>query len=167
MNTQKFFDQAMESSWGLKKLNFLLQRMIPFNKPHRLVVSELKQNSAKVKIPYVRKNMNHLKGLHACCLATATEFCCGIVLGNKYGLSKYRLIMKNLEMEYLYQAKMESFSFFELPEDTLNSIAEFERGEEVKLLIQCIVKTFDIQNNHLATGTIIWQLKKWEAVKTK
>lgn len=167
MDTSKLFNKAMESSWGLKKLNFILKRFIPFNAPHKFQIIELKVESAKTKIPYIRKNMNHLKGLHACCLATATEYTCGIVLGNKYGLSKYRLIMKNLEMEYFYQGKMEAETTFQLPQETIKLIKHFENGNEDKLLIKCEVNTHDLDRNLLCTGKILWQIKKWDKVRTK
>ena len=167
MDTEKFFKQAMQSSWGLTKLNFLLKRFIPFNSPHGFHITELTPDSATTKIPYIRKNMNHLKGLHACCLATATEYTSGIALGNKFGLSKYRLIMKTLSMEYVYQGKMEAFVKYHIPQNIIESIEKFEIGDQDKLLITCEVKTFDIEKNHLCTGTIEWQLKKWNKVRTR
>lgn len=167
MDTKKFFDQAMQSSWGLKKLNFLLHRFIPFNRPHKLMITELKKESAKVRIPYIKKNLNHIKGIHACCLATATEYVSGIVIGNKYGMNKYRLIMQTLDMEYLYQGKMESFSEYILTDDILKSIDDFEAGTEDKVIIICEVKTHDTEGNHICTGKVKWQLKKWSKVRTK
>ncbi|MFT5668747.1 MAG: hypothetical protein ACI9DK_002952, partial [Vicingaceae bacterium] len=34
MNIDKLIESAKRSSWGRAKLNFLLQRFIPFNRPH-------------------------------------------------------------------------------------------------------------------------------------
>lgn len=167
MDTKKIFDQAMKSSWGLKKLNFLLHRYIPFNLPHKFMITELESERAKVKIPYIKRNMNHLKGIHACCLATASEYATGIVIGNNFGFKKYRLIMQTMEMEYFYQAKMESYLEYKLESHVVEAAKLLDEGKEDKVIVICEAQIHDIEGNHISTGKIKWQLKSWNKVKTK
>jgi hypothetical protein len=117
--------------------------------------------------PYLRKNLNHIKGLHACALATVSEFTTGFMLLSKLDAKKYRLIMKRLEMEYHYQGKMDAVATFSISEDWLKESIYDPLKEQESVIIPCEVKIFDIQNNHLTTGNVYWQIKDWQKVKTK
>jgi hypothetical protein len=121
----------------------------------------------KTLIPYRRKNLNHIKGLHACALATVSEFTTGFMLLSKLDAKKYRLIMKRLEMEYHYQGKMDAVATFSISEDWLKESIYDPLKEQESVIIPCEVKIFDIQNNHLTTGNVYWQIKDWQKVKTK
>ena len=141
--------------------------MIPFNKPHGLLIQEITPESTKVMIPYKRKNMNHLKGLHACVLITGAEYCSGLVLLQHLPPKSYRLIMKELSVEYHYQAKMESFAQFGLSREELNR----QLGEGFQSTgvgdVQCDVSVSDAKGNSICTVTTHWQIKDWSKVKTK
>jgi len=63
--------------WLLAKV---INRVIPFNKPHDFTLMEGSNGLIQVKIPYARKNMNHLKGIHACAMATGGELVAGLNL---------------------------------------------------------------------------------------
>ena len=89
------FSRAKHSSFFLFLLNLILGYSIPFNKPHRIRVTAVHDNGVSVRLPYRRKNRNHLKGIHACALATAAEYASGLSLLLVFG-TEYRLIMKNL-----------------------------------------------------------------------
>ncbi len=73
-------------------LNGLLRWMIPFNRPHGFKVTPLQAGGIRVDIPYWRINHNHIKGIHACALATAAEYCSGLALLEKLDAKQYRLI---------------------------------------------------------------------------
>lgn len=159
--------KARTSKKHLSLLNFGLARMIPFNKPHGFRITEIGDGSVKIYIPYKRTNLNHIKGIHACALATASEYSTGLVLLNKLDPKKYRIIMQKMEMEYHYQAKMHSEISFELTDEWLleNVINPLSTSE--KTLVICEVKAHDTEGNHLTTGKIHWQIKAWNKVKTK
>jgi len=53
----------------LKMINPALRRMIPFNRPHRLTITELTAEQVTVRIPWRKSNLNHLKGIHALALS--------------------------------------------------------------------------------------------------
>jgi len=163
----QLMEKAKSSKKHLALLNFGLLRMIPFNKPHGFKITEVGDNFVKVKIPYKKGNFNHIKGIHACALATASEYSTGLVLLNRLDAKKYRIIMQKMEMRYHYQAKMDTIVSFEISDDWLNEQILAPLKEETSIVVNCEVKSHDIQGNHLTTGNIFWQVKSWENVKTK
>lgn len=167
MNIQTLFVKAFESSRGLKKLNLALAIGIPFNRPHKLKITHLKPGEAKVHAPFIRKNMNHIKGMHACCLATLAEFTSGLVMLGSVQSDKYRLIMESIEVKYFFQGKSGCTASYELDSDTLKSqiIEPLTSGQIV--FYKCEVPVHDADGNHVCTGFINWQIKSWDKVKTK
>lgn len=163
----KMVDWAGSSPWRMRVLNWGLFRVIPFNRPHRLTVTEISKNSVRVKIPFRRSNKNHIKGLHACVMATAAEYATGLLLLYKLGAKTYRLIMQTLEMEYHYQGKMAAYAVFEFSDADLEEFIKKPLESTDKVVLRCEVKVIDAEGNHLCTGYPSWQLKKWDKVKTK
>ena len=160
-------EKAKTSNKHLKLLNFGLSRMIPFNKPHGLRVTEIKDYGATTLLPYKKRNFNHIKGIHACALATASEFTTGLVLLSSLDPKKYRIIMQRMEMNYHYQGKMDAKATFTVSEEWINEQVITPLKDKDSTVINCEIKTHDIQGNHLTTGNIFWQIKAWEKVKTK
>jgi acyl-coenzyme A thioesterase PaaI-like protein len=167
VNLNSAVEKAKHSSFYRRILNALLDRMVPFNSPHKFRIMEIGDFHLKTLIPYRRKNLNHIKGLHACALATVSEFTTGFMLLSKLDAKKYRLIMKRLEMEYHYQGKVDAVATFSISEDWLKESIYDPLKEQESVVIPCEVKIFDIQNNHLTTGNVYWQIKDWQKVKTK
>lgn len=167
MNFEKYIADAKSSKFGLWKLNFGLFRMIPFNKPHGIKILEIKDNSVKTVIPLKRKNMNHIKGIHACGMATAAEFASGFQLLTQLGPRKYRLIMESLEMVYHYQAKTAITAEFEASNEWIESTIKRPLENNDSVLVKCEIKLFDTERNHVATGYTNWQIKPWAKVRTK
>jgi hypothetical protein len=75
--------------------------------------------------------------------------------------------MQKLTMEYHYQAKMDAFAYFSISDEWLGDSIFSPLQIDDKIAIDCIIKIFDAENNHLSTGTVTWQIKKWEKVTTK
>lgn len=148
-------------------LNFSLDRMIPFNKPHGFKVVEVSKSRLKVLLPYRKRNFNHIRGIHACALATVSEFTTGFLLVANLDPKKYRLIMQRLEMDYHYQGKMDAFAEFSVSEDWLQQQVYSRLAVDDAVVINCEVKIHDAQGNHLSTGHVHWQIKDWKKVKTK
>ena len=163
----KIIEKAKHSSFYLKVLNWSLSRMIPFNKPHGFSVLSIGDHHLKTLIPYKRKNMNHIRGLHACALATLSEFTTGFLLVSKLDGKKFRLIMQRLEMDYHYQGKMNATAEFSASEEWFekNIYAPLKISDAV--VVPCEVTIHDVQGNHLTTGKVFWQIKDWSKVKTK
>src|SRR3954466_10868849 len=117
LDADKLVQKAKTSSFYKRLLNWSLSRMIPFNKPHAFKIVELSDFRIKTLIPYRKSNLNHIRGLHACSLATISEFTTGFLLISSLDMKKYRLIMTRLEMDYHYQGKMDSFAEFSISKD--------------------------------------------------
>ena len=147
-------------------LNAGLARMIPFNRPHGFRVVPLETGGIKVLVPFHRINRNHINGIHACCLATAAEFCSGLALMEQLDAKHYRIIMKSLHMEYHYQAKAPAQAVFAPSAAAVEAAIRpyLDRGEPALYVAK--VPLHDDQGNHVATGSITWQVKAWSAVRT-
>jgi hypothetical protein len=161
------YQKAKTSSFYLGLLNWSLARMIPFNKPHGFKIVALDDYSLKTIIPYRKSNFNHIRGLHACALATISEFTTGFLLVSKLDAKKYRLIMQRLEMDYHYQGKIDAFAEFKISEEWLNEKIYTPLKSNDAVVVNCQVKINDEKGNHLTTGNVFWQIKDWNKVKTK
>ena len=167
MNLTSIIDKAQHSSFYLWLLNQGLSRMIPFNKPHGFKITVIKADRIETKLPYKRRNLNHIKGIHACAMATISEYTTGLMILYKLDVKKYRIIMQKLEMDYHFQAKMDAFAEFSIDEEWVKTEVEKPLQTEESVVIPCEIKLYDKNKNHLSTGKIYWQIKLWEKVKTK
>lgn len=167
INLSRLISRAKKSGFYLRVLNIGLNQMVPFNRPHGFKVLEIGDNHLKTLVPYKRRNFNHIKGIHACALATLAEFTTGLLLLIKLDPKNYRLIMQKLEMEYHYQARMDAFAIFTISDEWLRLKILGPLSTDDKVTVNCEVKIHDMEKNHLATGIITWQIKKWDKVKTK
>jgi acyl-coenzyme A thioesterase PaaI-like protein len=167
MDTTALLAKAQTSAFYRWLLNLALDRMIPFNKPHGFRVLEVGDHHLKVLLPHRKKNLNHIRGLHACALATVSEFTTGFMLVSKLDAKKFRLIMQRLEMEYHYQGKMDAVSSFSISPEWMEAEIYKPLQQQEAVVIPCEVKIHDVSGNHLTTGRVYWQIKAWSKVKTK
>ena len=163
----KLTARAKNSAGWLRLLNLLLGRIIPFNRPHGFVIEELRDDYLRTTAPYRRSNHNHLRGIHACAIATIAEFSGGYLLLSRLDPKQYRLIMSRIEVDYVYQAKERIVSESDLPEERLQQeIVEPLRSQEaITILMESRIS--DILGNRIATAVTAWQVKRWDRVRTK
>jgi len=121
----------------------------------------------KTLLPYKKKNFNHIRGLHACALATLSEFTTGFLLVSRLDPKKFRLIMQRLEMDYHYQGKMDATAEFSVSEDWFRENIYDPLKISDAVVVPCIVRIHDEKGNQLTTGKVFWQIKDWSKVKTK
>ena len=120
-----------------------------------------------MRIPNWRINRNHIRGIHACCLATAAEMCSGLSVLEQLDPKQYRLIMRSLHMEYHFQAKKDATA------TCIPTVKEIEEqvitplGQQESVDYTSTVLLKDSSDNHLVTGTVTWQVKPWNKVRTK
>lgn len=167
MLSSNFIERAKHSKFYLWLLNAGLARMIPFNKPHGFKILEVGDYHIKLLIPYKRKNLNHIRGLHACALATISEYATGLLLISKLGFDTYRIIMQRLEMDYHYQGKMDATAHFAISKEWLDQNIYLPLKSQESAIVVCEIKIYDAKENHLTTGKVHWQIKEWKRVKTK
>ena len=158
---------ARKSPFKLKMLNLFLGRLIPFNRPHGVRILELGKEHVKTTAPYKRKNQNHIRGIHACCIATVAEFSSGLLFLSRLDPAKYRLIMSQLEIDYHYQAKSKIIAETQISTQQLNDEILKPLADVEKLMFTQTTEVHDEQQHHIATARVTWQIKRWDAVKTK
>jgi acyl-coenzyme A thioesterase PaaI-like protein len=166
MNLKQQFDKARKSSFRLWLLNIGLLRVVPFNKPHGIKVVEINENGILVKAKNTRNNQNHIKGIHACLLATLCEYVSGLSLLTVLNPKEYRIILKNIHMTYHYQAKADVFATFGLTDEFLNEAILNPLQQEAAIFKEFTIEVYDEAKNHICTGLINWQIKAWKNVKT-
>jgi acyl-coenzyme A thioesterase PaaI-like protein len=167
MNPAKLVEKAKTSSFSLWLLNRAFERMVPFNKPHGFEILKIADGFVRTRLPYKRRNLNHLKGLHACALATLTEITSGFILAMTLDPAKFRLILKKLEVDYLYQGKTDAFGEYQITGEWMNDhiLIPLKSMESVEIISE--VKIVDKKGNQLTNGKAYWQIKDWSKVKTK
>lgn len=167
MHLPTMLAKARKSGLSRWFLNMALPFSIPFNRPHGFKVVPLPEGGIAVRIPYWRINQNHIKGIHACCIATASEMCSGLSVLEQLDPKRYRLIMRSLHMQYHYQAKRAARaqcvpSATEIAERVVGPLATQDAVDHTS-----VVEVHDVEGNHLATATVTWQVKQWTKVRTR
>jgi len=158
--------KAETSGFWLFVLNRLLNRVIPFNRPHGFSVAEIGSDHIVSTAAYKRRNFNHIKGIHACAIATVAEFSAGFLLLARLDLQRYRLIMARIEVEYRYQAKQRIFSKCTAsPELIESSIIEPLRHQD-QVTVDMVSEISDADGNDIARAVTTWQIKRWDRVRT-
>ncbi len=159
--------KARKSPFQLWLLNAVLLRTVPFNKPHGLKVTGISDEGITITARNKRPNQNHIKGIHACLLATLCEYVSGLSLLLKLDPKAYRIILKNIGMTYHYQAKKDVSVTFQLSDSFFQNeiIAPLEQAEAI--FKEFTIEVYDTDHNHICTGLINWQIKSWKHVKTK
>jgi acyl-coenzyme A thioesterase PaaI-like protein len=166
LNFNSLITKARTSPFYLWLLNIASARTIPFNKPHRMRIMRITQHAITVKAKYTRFNKNHLNGIHACLLATLCEYCTGFLLITNLDSTQYRLILKSLKVDYVYQAKTNVYAAFEIDENYITQLKQ-QLSTAGVTETTCEIKIVDEAQNHICTGYITWQIKAWSKVKTK
>ncbi len=159
--------KTQNSSFYLWFLNIMLWKMVPFNKPHSIKITTISEQEITVKMPYIKNNMNHIKGIHACGLATLCEYTSGLMLLLNMSSSEYRIILKNINMTYHYQGKMDVFAHFKITKEWVETEIVTPLKTTEAIFKQLQVDVYDAEQNHICSGLINWQIKAWNKVKTK
>ncbi len=166
LNPDILLTRAQHSGFYRWWLNQVLNQLIPFNKPHGIKVLALTAHEIKTLLPYKKKNLNHIKGLHAMALATLSEFTTGLLLLRILGTKKYRIIMQEINIQYHYQGKISAVAKFGMNQQQIIENIKQPLTTMESIVIPCEIKTCDLDGNQLTYATIHWQLKPWKQVKT-
>jgi len=159
-------EAAKRSPFRMWLLNRMLWTGIPFNAPHRLKVVSLDDDAVHISIPFKRNNKNHLNGLHACVMATASEYASGLALLQKADASRYRLIMQKLEVEYHAQGRQAAVATSRISKEEVEREITGPLASADSVVYPSKAEVHDLDGRHLCTATIYWQLKPWDKVRT-
>lgn len=158
--------KAEKSAFSKWMLNTVMSRAVPFNAPHHFTITEIRSGATRVLLPYRRSNLNHVKGVHACALATLCEYTVGMTLVSMISEKEYRIILKTIRIEYFYQAKMDVIADFKISNEFIKSQITEPLLNEDAVFIDFEVKVHDNSGNHICTGYMNWQVKKWNKVRS-
>ena len=162
----KLIKKAKHSKTSLCFLNLVLRYAIPFNKPHGFKIHKIDSHSITTFAPYKKKNFNHLRGIHACAIATVGELAAGLNLMNHFSPSQYRFIMSHIDIDYHYQAKKGIFAHASMSDEARAKIVDHLKDNE-KILQEIITDIYDVDQQKVATIKTVWQIKDWKKVRTK
>lgn len=163
---EKLIDKAIDTG-KMGQMNWILNLIVPFNRPHGIRVSAITRSKVTAYLPYKRRNFNHLKGIHACALCTLGEFPAGILLISKFSFKDYRLILADLNAEYHQQARTDLTAVACWPEGLISKEIQNILDNEEHYSLPLKTKITDKEEIEVATITTTWQLKAWEKVNLK
>jgi acyl-coenzyme A thioesterase PaaI-like protein len=155
-----------ESRVGLFSLQKLFILGIPFNKPHAIKFKELTHVKSSLSMANKRINHNHLGGIHACAIATVGEFTAGLLLCKNFEMAKYRVIMKDIHVEYYKQARSDINSVAEVSAEHISKMKETIIAED-KAFICLETHIYNNKCEEVALVKTNWQLKDWSKAKMK
>jgi acyl-coenzyme A thioesterase PaaI-like protein len=159
------FTRAQQSRSWLAVLNLALRFLIPFNAPHGIKIKALARDAVTVALPFKRANKNHVGGLHACALATASEFATGVVLLQQLG-DNHRILMKALQMEYFYQGRSAALVEFRVDPAWIEREITSPLKSAESVVVEVTARVTDAAGNHLCTATVTWHVKRWDRVNS-
>ncbi|OGT38744.1 MAG: hypothetical protein A3F11_01265 [Gammaproteobacteria bacterium RIFCSPHIGHO2_12_FULL_37_14] len=158
--------KSAQSKKNLWLLNRLMNHQVRFNKPHKFQVIKISENQVQTFAPYHKKNFNHVRGIHACALATAGELSAGLSLMYHFSPEKYRVILANLTIDYHYQAKKDVTATTKFSVVEKEAIAK-TLEEQKKTMHTLVTEVKDSDHQLVATVKSTWQIKAWRDVNTK
>ncbi|HXH76706.1 MAG TPA: DUF4442 domain-containing protein [Bacteriovoracaceae bacterium] len=152
---------------NLMALNKALMIGIPFNAPHGFKIKQMNSEAVVIALPNRKLNHNHLAGVHACAMATVGEFCAGMSILSSFGISKYRLILSELNVKYTYQGRTDLEGTC-IPSQINKDAVEKALATDGKYLqtLTTVIREKK-SGKEVAIVTTTWQLKPWEQVRTK
>lgn len=157
---------ANPTSMNLIALDKLLRLGIPFNAPHGFKIKNLNKDAVIISLPNRKLNHNHIGGIHACAMATVGEYCAGMSLLSSFGISKYRLILSELNVKYTYQGRVDLEGVCYPNQIDVEAVKEgLEKDGKYLQPLKTIIR--DLNGKEVAEVMTTWQLKNWEQVKTK
>ena len=141
-------------------LDKVLNINIPFNRRLKFKITELNPKVVSVTSPSVKSRQNHIKGAHACALATLGEYPAGLVLAQNFSVENYRFILKELSMNYEKQGRGELFATCSVK--TLKKPSQTAENW-YKMKTEITNKKGEL----VAICNTNWQVKPWGLVKSK
>lgn len=162
----QLIQKAQQSKNYLWLLNRIMNHNVRFNKPHGFQIVKITGEHVQTFAPYHKKNFNHVRGIHACAIATVGELAAGLMLMVHFSPKNYRVIMSNIHIDYHYQAKKDIVATATLSATEKESILQaLTQGNRTTHTITTEIN--DEDHAHIATVQSTWQIKDWSEVRTR
>lgn len=147
-------------------LNRMMNHTVRFNKPHGFQVIKITDDSVQTFAPYHKKNFNHVRGIHACAIATVGELAAGLLLMHHFSPKEFRVIMSTIHIDYHYQAKKNIVATAALSSDEKENVMQ-QLKKENKAMQAITSEIKDDDKTLVATVKTTWQIKNWADVRTR
>ncbi len=158
--------KAQHSKKHLWLLNRVMNHTVRFNKPHGFQIIKISDDFVQTFAPYHKKNFNHVRGIHACAIATVGELAAGLILMHHFSPKEYRVIMSQIHIDYHYQAKKDIVATATISLAEKEAILQALKADN-KTTQTVITEVKDDDQQHIATVKSTWQIKDWKQVQTK
>jgi len=158
--------KSQSSKKHLWLLNRVMNHSVRFNKPHGFQVIKITPSLVQTFAPYHKKNFNHVRGIHACAIATVGELAAGLALMTHFSPKEYRVIMSHLDIQYHYQAKKNIIATASIT-DTQKTRVLQALSDDGKTIETITTEIKDEDHTLIATVRTTWQIKKWDDVQTR
>ena len=158
--------KAAQSKKHLWLLNRLTSHTVRFNKPHGFQILKITPEYVQTFAPYHKKNFNHVRGIHACAIATVGELAAGLILMYHFSPKDYRIIMSHIQIDYHFQAKKNIVATAAFSEIQKNNILSALTADS-KTLQTITTEVKDDDQQSVATVQTTWQIKAWKNVATR
>lgn len=147
--------------------NRALWRMIPFNRSLRVKVECFEPQKVICRLPFKNSNCNHLKGLHACALATVAEYAAGLLLVQSFHPRKYRIIMAELNVSYKVQGKSDVLATCEITSEDIEHLKiKMCSDGQARITLESVIVEEKTRKKLVVCQTL-WQVKPWQHLKNK
>ena len=163
---KNLFDKAAKSRFWLWLTNWILWYKIPFNSPHAIKIVEIGTSSIGLLLPFKRRNRNHVNSMHACALATVCEYATGLQLGRFLNEKEFRIILSEIKMVYIKQARTNVTVSYTLPDSELTEIKR-SLEQEPSVIRTLEADLLNTSGEVVCRGSVTWQIKKWKEVRIK
>lgn len=158
-------DNIAHAFWRRWWLNRVLWWRIPFNKPHKVKVMQWDDACVRCVLPFKKRNCNHLRGMHACALATLGEYVAGLFLLTRVNPRQHRLIMSNLKVDYFHQGRGDCTAQVDAADVETTPLLAALTDEQV-MMVPMQVSVRDSRQRVVALVCTDWQIKPWRKVKS-
>ncbi len=149
-----------------KLVGAFLRVASPFNAPLRASIQVWEPGLCRIRVPNRRPLHNHLRGVHACALATAGETPAGLLLLRTFPFSRFRLILKDLSITYERQARSDLVAEADLRAEERHRVqAGLDAGEPQLVTVETRIS--EPAGARLATVRTTWQVKAWDQVRSR
>ena len=99
-------------------------------------------------------------------MATLAEFTTGFMLVHRLDPDHYRIIMQSMHMDYQYQGRKDAVARYAIDDTWLEKHVLQPLQHQDATVCTCRATILDSDGEHLAEGTVNWQIKPWTKVRT-
>lgn len=131
---------------------------IPFNMGMGMKIKKITDSESVIDSLPVYRRKNHVGTAHAISQALLIEYAAGLLLGRRYGLEQFRLILTNINITYHKPGKGTLTGSSKAPQEW----PDLKDGE---MFLSMHTAVHNEKNELVSEGQTTWQIKSWNKTK--